>query len=311
MTVEPFDRDGALREDLARERLVRLKAGQPSAKDLAELAVWRAADPRNEAAWRRAESTWSLLGEAPLAVGPSLSRRGRPLGAWATAAAGVAAVLVGLVAWSLPAGGVAALAADLRTAPGAPTTVRLSDGTALILDGATAIDTDLSGGKRRLRLITGQVTVEVAPGGRSPFEVAAGGMDGQTEGGRFVLSKAEGRVRLVVCSGGVRTEGEDLKAGQGRRWQGDAAGASQAEDASAADAWRRGRWVFRDAPLRDATDQIARATGQKIILIGPRANNTRLTAVVDSQDAAGTLRRLDASLPMRVLTPAPRLVAIL
>ena len=57
-----------------------------------------------------------------------------------------------------------------RTAAGEVRQLALADGSRVTLDGGTAVDIDLAGDARRVRLYRGEVYVEVAPGGK-PFVV--------------------------------------------------------------------------------------------------------------------------------------------
>ncbi len=129
--------------------LALLDSGRASAEDLQRLDHWRAADPRHEQLWQRAEGLRQRFQAVPQGLAMAsldraqvnrrtLLKRGLALtvlvpGGW-------------LLSQQLP---LAVWRADLRTAVGERRGVRLVDGSLLQLNTATAVDLEMA----RYRLI--------------------------------------------------------------------------------------------------------------------------------------------------------------
>ncbi len=137
------------------------------------------------------------------------------------------------VSLSLGAAGVMALflamdpvaqLADVRTARGEQRTMRLADGSRLMLDADSAVDIDYDQDGRTIRLVRGRIHADVRHGDPRPFRVAA--LDGEVRdvGTSFDVSFERDRIETIVTGGIVmaRNAGAQLRlvAGEGASWRG-------------------------------------------------------------------------------------------
>ncbi len=167
--------------------LVLLESGSASAEDRARLQRWREQSAEHEQTWQKAQGLRQRFAALPsdLALA-SLDRPHRGRRAVLKKALIVAALLPAgwLVAQQAP---VAALRADLRTAAGESKNQRLSDGSLLQLDTASALNIEQGG--RLLSLLEGSIALDMALGAQ-PFTIA-------TSQGRIRAEDAELCVRQL------------------------------------------------------------------------------------------------------------------
>jgi len=302
---------------------VRLDSGGASAADRAAFEAWLGEDPRHTAAWRQVDA----LMRAPLArirqvdgdrpgaaassvrtiAAPTLPRR-RLLGK----AAAVAAVTCA-GAWTFraatPDGG---WLADARSGMGERRRMALADGSQLSLDARSAVDLFLDGAERRLRLRSGQVALDVAPGSR-PVVVQTRDGEIRCEGGRLVVAQMQRRTRVAVRDGSARllparAAGERLPGGWETAF--DAHGLSPARpDAEAAWAWLEGRLDVRDQPLEEVVEALQRYHAG-LLRVSPAAAGLRVFGVFALDDAEQALRGLAAALPIRLRRLGPWLTLV-
>jgi len=153
----------------AAQWLVRLD-NQADAATQQAFRVWLAADPRHAAAINRLQGHLAPLAELPRQPARAALRRarqGRPaLKALALAGLLVGSGLLGYQHWQR-----GYLLADLSTARGDWIEQRLEDGSALDLNGDSAVDWRFTPGERRIHLLRGELRVQVAKDAQRPFYV--------------------------------------------------------------------------------------------------------------------------------------------
>ncbi|AQR61709.1 hypothetical protein BZG35_08630 [Brevundimonas sp. LM2] len=315
------DDPSAALDDAARERVVRLHAGEPTLRERTAILSWRAEDPAHEAAFQAAERLWLDLGavraaaDAPAApVTPPARRRAPRRATLAACAAGLAAVL-GLGLSFQPAGGWGVAFADVRTAPGEQRSIMLGDGTVVHLNGATALDYRFEGGRRSVTLLSGEAVFAVAHDASRPFTVAAADTRVRVVGTVFQVSRAGDRVSLEVLEGLVLAGAGDadtaaLRPGQGRAWAGRRGSRVVPVRIEEATAWRRGRLIYRNASLQAVADDLARLSGDRVWVLGAVAKRQRVTAVFDNRAPDRVFAHLEDTLPVEVTQPLPGLVII-
>jgi transmembrane sensor len=154
----------------------------------AELAAWLAEHPQNEAAWKRVQTPWALLGEQ--ATAPELirlrraalahaheagqgrwlrSRRGAIPGRLATAAGILAVAVAAVLMWHTQRPNVYRTPAEERRV------VTLSDGSQIALDSRSEVRVRYTARARELTLAKGQARFDVAHDVERPFSVTADG----------------------------------------------------------------------------------------------------------------------------------------
>lgn len=187
-----------------------------------EFAQWLRADPRHAAAVARLEQTLGLLHELPdfraevntafaraapvvpfsVPAGARPSRRPRRWARW-LAGSGVAAALTlaAATAWRLLPH---AAESSYATTVAGYQRARLTDGSTVELNAATALQVKFTGAGRSVSLHTGEAHFDVAHDAARPFVVQAGGVFVRAVGTSFnVRLASDGAVEVIVSEGRV------------------------------------------------------------------------------------------------------------
>jgi transmembrane sensor len=311
---EDTEPDGAERR--TKEALfwfTQMQGARISEADRAAFEAWRAADSRNDPAFRRVVAFWGSP-EFAAALGSqdgAGTRRGWRRVQYAAAAASILfCVLVAgpaSDAWRV-------MTADYRTAVGMTTTVRLKDGSLMKLNTATAASVDMGSDYRRVRLFEGEGYFDVTHDADRPFEVDAGTVQVRILGTAFTVQHDGERVLVGVRRGSVSVHygagtGEDTRLAAGELLQiaPDEPAKRRRFDADTMLAWLDGRIVFRDKPLGAVLQQVDRYHAGWIFLAGGAHAEARVSgsfrlddpdAIVDSlaRAAAAKVVRLPGGL---------------
>lgn len=272
-------RDAARAQREAGAWLRRLQSGAATELDLQGFRRWRAAHPAHGEAFARVRHQWNLMPEA-MAARPeremavartpqhSLPRRVFLLGT-AVSAAGAAAAAVAvhppLALWP----SISELQADYRTATGEQRTLALAAGVALQLNTQTAMSRLDDGPEPGMRLVRGEVAVDLRQA-RAPFALVAGP-------GRVLAQDAQFEVRhlddgsCVTCITGrlqvAHAAGtRELLAGQQLRYGDQGFEPVRTVDTAQWSAWRTGLLIFRHTPLAQVIAEINRYRPGKVLL---------------------------------------------
>jgi transmembrane sensor len=255
--------------DQAAEWLVLLHGGHATEADRQQCRQWQDASDDNARAWARAEILMNKLGTLPPALAMPVLRRPT-----APARRAALAKLAGLLA-AIPAAWLgwqtvrhSDLTADHHTATGQRRTIRLADGSQIILNTASAIDILFDHDRRLVRLRHGEIMITTAADTAAtarPFlvETAEGTM--QALGTRFAVHQQVGHTQLSVFESAVRVAPRRLPdsarlvipAGQRMRFSADAIDAPQPL-AAATDAWTQGMLVADNMRLDTFVADLAR-----------------------------------------------------
>ena len=288
----------------------------------AAFAGWLTADPRHARALAEAERLWDALAlpaaalvagrdaaaRAPACRPPLLrARTATPIlrggRRWAAAAALLLAVAGG-VAW-----GPALrddLMADQRTAVGERRTVELADGSRVTLNTGTALAVDLDPALRRVRLFRGEAYFDVVRDPARPFRVETPAGSVEVLGTRFNLRLRDGRATVTVAEGRVAARpasggpAQVLGPGEESIVTAAAAGTPVAVDRAAGEAWRHGRLVFYRASLADVVAELERYRGGRILPLGRRLADLRVTGAFDTARPDDALDVIAAALSIEV-----------
>jgi ferric-dicitrate binding protein FerR (iron transport regulator) len=143
------------------------------------------------------------------------------------------------------------LSSDVATGSGERRQIQLADGSKLLLDGASAVDVDLRGSVRKVRLVQGQVFLEVVHDGR-PFVVEVGDAQVQVLGTRFAVSRGRDQDEVVLLKGRVEVSSDgdkrQLVSGQRLGISDKRLGRVENVDAERLLAWRTGQSPASDVP---------------------------------------------------------------
>lgn len=262
-------------------RRVRARRDEP---DVRSLQARPASRPRHAAAPARAR--WRVLGLRAAAV--------------------LAAVAVGsAVLWQSQLGddrrgGPAAVAQMFTTAVGERDSLRLPDGTRVVLGPGSRLAVDQGYGRTHREVgLRGEAYFDAQHGGTHPFTVRAGNGTVRDVGTAFAVHSDPGDgVRVVVTSGAVVLRAGNTPADSGVLLrQGDRGvlhpgGRIVAERGAATDddlAWTRGRLVFRDAPLAQVRADLRRWYGIQLDVDDPSLGDKHVTTTFDGEPPARVL----------------------
>lgn len=291
------------REEEAFRWWTRIDAGALSPEESRAFAAWLTQHPGNKAAFDEASRLWGeletlrpyLAGTAAPAPAPRLS--------WRMRAAAIAALLLALFLSADEI--VLRLRATERTGVGETRIVSLEDGSRVQLNVNSAIAVDFDSGARRLSLLRGEAWFEVAPDASRPFSVAAGGgvitalgtiFDVTTERARTEVTVAEHRVLITGNGPNVIVEaGRQSAFGPGL-----AAAASYPVDVDQVTAWRRGKLIFEDRPLREVVAALGQYHHGYFLIVDPGVRERRVTGVFNASDPIGAIRVIERSLGLKV-----------
>jgi transmembrane sensor len=196
------------------------------------------------------------------------------------------------------------LQADAMTATGERRDVKLSDGSTVQLNTASAIAVHLSGDRRVVRLLKGEASFTVAPDRARPFTVEAG--DGSTTalGTEFIIRRDGADTDVTVTEHSVRVQTHigkaadslDLAQGHAARYGPGGIERTHTVDTYAVAAWTRGRLVFVDRPLGEVVDELNRYHSGYIRVMADDLALRRFSGVFQVNDPLGALDTIQRSL---------------
>ncbi len=298
MTPSNDSLDPRTLRDEALAHVVRLRSGEATADETAELMRWRARSDAHAEALVEAIRLRRLVGqvvatdrvsspEGPSTIGRAgLARRAFLGGAVAASAVGAAMVATHppLDLWP----SLAELGSDYRTAKGERRAVSVAQGVSVELNTHTALARG-EGASGGLTLVSGEIAVDA----ERPVLVRVKGGAASAAAGRFVM-RLDGDQACVTCLAGlvkIRLDdgaGAQLAAGEQQRFGQGRMGVRAPVDPAGVDAWRRGLLIFSDEPLSRVVEEINRYRSGRIVLASRRLAGIPVNAVfqLDRMDRA-------------------------
>lgn len=320
--------------EAAADWLIRLRAAPDDAALAERFEAWLAAAPDHQRAFDAQCAVWNLLGDvqrqtarqAPAASHhlTALPRHARPRHAARPhrrmAAAAALAALAASIALLLLPGLLLRLDADFVTGTAETRTVRLADGSSVMLGGKSALAVDMTEGRRSVRLLAGEAFFEVTPDPRRPFVVDAGAAEVRVLGTAFDVRTGDGFSDVALARGAVEATFRDgagtrqSRMVPGERLHYDTADGALTRDRVPPDeigAWRDGRLVVTDASVGEVVARIRRYHGAWIALPDPGLAAARVTGVYDLRHPDEALAALVEPFGGRVhaLSPYLRILA--
>ncbi|MDD1013768.1 FecR family protein [Pseudomonas rubra] len=192
----------------------------------------------------------------------------------------------------------------LHTAVGQRDTVRLADGTRVMLNSATTLRVETRLRSRQVELVQGEASFTVVHGPK-PFTVRSQGVAVRDIGTVFnVRSDARG-VQVTVLEGAVAvsssTSAEQyLEAGQQISATGSSRGAVHTVAADRAIAWQHGKLSFDGTPLQDVLVDLQRYRAAPVRLGDPRLAGLRVSGEFDSAAVESLIDMLPSILPVQL-----------
>jgi len=342
MTQEPADPFNAA-EPETWEALARYLSGESDAGESEEIRAWLDREPaRAELIEALDRSLRGLEGPAPpdLDVAAALravrgrfdeaevlplrrrepGRRERTIPLWRRTgiriAASVVLLLGALAVWravSGPESGAAtAVALAFTTRVGQVDSVRLPDGTGVILGPGSRLQLgDGYGTEARVAELEGEAVFDVRHDAALPFTVRADNATIRDLGTRFAVRTDDGEgVHVAVTAGSVLLN--DASAGEasgvilraGDRGALDVAGAIRTEPGAVTDAdlaWTRGGLVFEDATLLHVMADLRRWYGVELRVSDPSLEGRHITATFEGEPIDQVLNVIGLALGARIV----------
>ena len=306
MTIEA---EADIRRKEAAEWFTTLSQRKVTTADIKAFSVWRR-DPENARAFSRLEAMWDAAGtlantpgmaaltedaanrarQASTKGGRRTSGRLVPLGA---AGAIALALVVGSWSWW------SAQRSDVYdTAIGEQRTVRLGDGSRIILDTASHVTVRFSGSERLVTLTSGRAMFEVQGDATRPFLVKAGDTEVTAIGTRFDVRRTGAGARIVLVEGqvAVRQEASSRPAWTLAPGQQVTTSVQRpavvAVNVPAATSWTTGRLTFENTPIAVAVAEVNRYSPSPVELRDDRISAIRVSGVFDAGDVDGFVAAL-------------------
>jgi transmembrane sensor len=199
------------------------------------------------------------------------------------------------------------LQADALTRRGEMHSVKLDDGSEIILNSGSAVAFDYSKQERRIRLLRGEAIFKVAKEQPvRPFIVSAGAGEARAlgtafavreEGGGAVVTVLESRVAVTYPTGALNRV--ELGSDQAVAFSGRGMESIQTVDAQDATAWQRGKLVFVDRPLGSVIEELNRYHSGRILITDAAIGDHHVSGVFDTKDPVSVVNALEASLGLK------------
>jgi len=301
-----IDKERDVRRQEAASWFARLGQKRVSTTDVHDFFEWRK-DPANARAYARVEKAWDTsrsladdpeiagltaeaLGQAPPRARARhlVSRLWKPIAASAMALAAIG--LVSLWALNRPQ--------SYATGVGEQRTLRLTDGSQVILDTASRIAVRLDSDRRSVTLVTGQAFFDVESDPSRPFVVTAGDTTVTAVGTRFDVRRLGQGAKVTLIEGRVDVGTNStpkpawsLTPGQQvvtvRR-----SPQVRSVDAARETSWTSGRLIFAATPIREAVAEVSRYSDHKIELKDISIGRIPVSGAFDTGDTGAFIAAL-------------------
>lgn len=300
------ENEGDIRRREAAAWFARLGQKRVSTTDVQDFFAWRK-DPDNARAYERVEKTWNAsraladdpdiaaltaeaLGQAPPQVRARhmVSRLWKPLAAGAAALAALA--LIGTWTLNRPL--------SYATAVGEQHTLRLADGSKVILDTNSRVDVRLRADRRSVTLVSGQAFFDVEGDPGRPFVVTAGDTIVTAVGTQFDVRKLGQGARVTLIEGRVDVGTSDTPKPAWSLTPGQQVVTAQRRpevrkvDASRETSWTTGRLTFAAMPIREAVAEVSRYSNSRIELKDASLAHIPVSGAFDTGDTEAFIAAL-------------------
>jgi len=292
--------------------VARLQSSDATDEDRRRFEEWLERDPAHREAFEEFRELWGDLKDVP--VPPDRLKKLKNARRRASVLRGGAlALLVVFCASFYQSGYIDRMRADYYTSVGEVRTITLDDGSQVDLNTDTAITVDYSDSARRIRILHGEAYFSVAKNPQRPFIVSSDDLTATAVGTQYAVSAQSDGDDVQVEEGRVEvhagTERVLLEAGFAALL-GDHGHLSVVGSAVGnATAWRAGRLIFSDQPLRKVLATLARYRHDRIVIVDEDAAEQKVSGIFDLNDTDGALREIESSLPVAV-TPVAGLLVI-
>jgi transmembrane sensor len=297
-------------DDQAASWALRLSEGPLEPREQQQFDHWKRQDPRHGAAIERLQGFVGRLqslrpqqASVRAALEAGRVRRRRP-------AAGVALLALGLalpLALLLRSDPASYWLADQRSAPAEWRQLRLDDGSQLILSGNSAVDIAFNEQRREVRLLRGEILVQVAHDTLRPFVVVTEDGRMRALGTRFTVKREPPGTLLTLLESRVAAQGArslsatEVSAGEQARITPDKVEPLGTINPRVLDAaWQAHQLVVNDRPLPEVLDALARQYSGHVQFDRRDFADLRVSAVLPLDDPQRALQLIAEALPVRI-----------
>lgn len=283
----------------------RLDDEDSAALDCSEFDAWCASDPLHALAFERIQGIDARLCPRGSVEQIALRHmwRAKAVPVWSI----VAALLLGAGGWlALQRPGIAIRFAEYRTEPGAQLPVALADGSKLLLDTDSALNTHISSSERRIELLRGEIHADVAKHRVAPFIVQTVDGTARALGTAYTVRKnaADTVVTVLesnveVCATAVHTCTR-LVPGQRARIDHNGVERLPDVDIASASAWTRGWLAVEETPLPAVLAELNRYRHSPIVFDEKTLAHLDVSGHFPLRDTDRALITLARSLPLAI-----------
>ncbi len=318
MTIEA---EAEIRRKEAAEWFSRLNQRKVTTADIKDFSDWRR-DPENARAFSRLEAMWDAAGtlaESPAMAGladEALGRvkRARPRGRTRDTRRLIPLGIAGALALAIGGGSLTWWSVQqphaYDTAVGEQRTVRLEDGSRVVLDTDSRITVRFTDARRVVTLASGRAMFEVEGDTARPFLVKAGDTEVTAVGTRFDVRRSGSGARVVLVEGRVDVHKASSTDAQWTLAPGQEVTTSAptprvvAVNVPAETSWTVGRLTFENTPIATAVAEVNRYSSKPIELRDQRISSIRVSGVFNAGDVDGFVAALRDLYHLEAVTSA-------
>lgn len=308
--------------DEAIEWLVLLHSGVASDTDRQGYADWRQRSPAHDEAAQEAEALFGDIGRTQTAddyrltetalAPPAYRQRARRFGRRVFFGSAIAAGVTWGIGPTLVTT-VTSFLATYHTGVGERRNIRLSDGSTVWLNTASALSVHFSPQFRRLTLHAGEALFDVAKDQNRPFIVHSAAGEAKAVGTVYAVRRDESTTQVTVQEGTVLVRAgdgqEQVTAGQMVRYRDGIISSPQTATVEDMFSWTRGKLIFNRKPLVQIATEIERYRHGRVVVIGEHLKAMEVSGVFDIDDNEALLAALGNATGARI-THLPFLIVI-
>jgi transmembrane sensor len=284
--------------------LTQRQSGTWTAADEADLQKWLAAAPEHREAFEKVDRAWTAAG----ALAGRITREATPHRARRRYGMWVAAALAAVLAyplWLISDNWWNGAPAQWTAKRGETRSFQLTDGTAIVLDADSQIETRIGARARHVLLRRGEALLTVAHDAARPFEVDIGPGRITDLGTRFDVENLTGLTHVSVLEGrvGVSTPRGKLMLEAGSASGYDGAGTLLPVKTvnSAVTLWQNGQRHFDADRLSEVLERLTRYHSVAFVFTDPQLKDLRVSGTFRTDDLPLFLRTLRTALPIETV----------
>jgi len=285
-------------------------SGSWTQDDEANLQEWLAAAPENRAAYEKVGRAWTVTGRMGGRVSREMPNR-RRYGLW------IAASLLAALAypvWVMSDNWWNGARTDWTAKRGETRTIQLSDGTRVVLDSNSRIESRIGARSRLILLKHGEALVTVAHDANRPFKVDVGPGRITDIGTRFDVESLQGKTRISVLEGRVSMSTPRgqllLDAGHASGYDNLGVLLPVNDIDGAVTIWETGQRHFNADRLSDVLERITRYHLVTFVFKEPELKDLRVSGTFRTDNLPLFLRTLRTALPIETVWLSPQRVEI-